>query len=368
MFITNVKIDGFRNLKNISLSPIPNINVLMGENAQGKTNLLEALWISSGAKSFRNAKDKEMLGFSSQIATVEVTFQDKEREQKVSITLSPNTKERKILLNGVKLRSFSELIGKLQCVIFTPQDLDLTKGSPEIRRNYIDLCISQIKPMYVKVISKYENILSQRNALLKNIVMGISKAEELDIWDDQLARQGAYISMLRKVYTDILYRHSAELYNEISGGKENLSLEYYSTVFENLENRTDYKGEMAREYFAKLKSTQNDDIRLGYTQVGVHRDDISVKINGISVKDYGSQGQNRSAALCMKLGQAKALCSEIGEMPVILLDDVLSELDVNRKNFVLKQINDAQIFITCCEPIKIKAGVYKVKSGEIKGK
>ncbi len=366
MYITDIKINGFRNLKGIALSPSPNINVLMGENAQGKTNLLEALWIASGAKSFRNAKERDMLGFTSQIATVDVSFKDNERSQTVSITLGQSTKERKILLNGVKLRSFSELIGKLQCVVFTPEDLDLTKGSPEVRRNYIDLCISQIKPMYAKVISKYENILWQRNALLKNIVMGISKPEELDIWDDQLSRQGAYISMLRKVYTDILYRQSAKLYHEISGGSEALSLEYYSTVFENLENRTDYKGEMANEYFKKLKSCQADDIRLGYTQVGVHRDDILVKINGISVKDFGSQGQNRSAALCMKLGQAHALCEEIGEMPVILLDDVLSELDKHRKNFVLKQINDAQIFITCCEPIKIKAGVFTVNSGEIK--
>ena len=296
---------------------------------------MEAVWLCSGEKSFRAARERDFIGFDKDKAEITVEYENSFRTETISLTLSKNQREKKILLNGVKLKSNSELIGKLLPVIFTPEDLELTKGSPEARRNYIDLCISQIKPAYRGVINKYEKILEQRNAVLKNIFLGNSGSAELDVWDIQLARQGAYISMI-------------------------------STVYELLEGRTDYKGKMSEEYYNRLVSTRDDDIRIGYTQTGVHRDDIAVKINGISVRDFGSQGQNRSCALCMKLGQAKALMNETGEMPVILLDDVLSELDRYRKDFVLSQINNAQIFITCCEPvIKTKGKIYEVKSGRI---
>lgn len=367
MRITHIVIDGFRNLSGVDIEPVSDVNVLMGENAQGKTNLLEGLWLCSGGRSFRFAKEKDFIGFERDKAEISVDFETSYRTQNISITFSRVPKERKILLNGVKVRSFSEIIGQLLPVIFTPEDLELTKGSPEVRRSYIDLCISQIKPMYSKVAAKYDKILDQRNAVLKNITFGISKPDELDIWDEQLARQGAYISMMRNTYTNILYAYSKELYNEISGGREELALRYISTVYDNLDGRTDYKGEMAEEYYNRLSESRSEDIRLGYTQQGIHRDDISVKVNGLSIKEFGSQGQNRSAALCMKLGQAKALMNETKEMPVILLDDVLSELDRSRKDFVLSQIKNAQIFITCCEPvIKAKGRIYEISGGRIK--
>lgn len=369
MRITSLKVNGFRNLRDISLSPNPGINILCGENAQGKTNLMEAIWLASGAKSFRGVKEKDIIGFDSESAFVDVSFESSVRSEDISLTLSRIQRERKILLNGVKLKSLSELVGRLLCVIFTPEDLFLTKGSPDIRRSYLDLCISQIKPMYAGVAAKYDILLAQRNAVLKNISMGISKPSDLEIWDEQIARQGSYISMMRYVYTEVLNRHTTVLYNEISQGREQMSLEYSSTVFEELKNRTDYKDSMAKEYLLRLHSSLNDDIKLGYTQVGVHRDELTVKIDTKSVRDFGSQGQNRSAALCMKLGQAKALYKETNEMPVILLDDVLSELDTSRKQFVLNQINDAQIFITCCEPIKVykeaKRHLFYLKGGKI---
>ncbi len=371
MRITKISVDGFRNLERVELSPCPEINVLCGENAQGKTNLLEAVWLCSGEKSFRAARERDFIGFDRDRAEINIEYENSFRTETVSLTLSRNPKEKKILLNGVKLKSSSELIGRLLPVIFTPEDLELTKGSPEARRNYIDLCISQIKPNYRGVTNKYEKILEQRNAALKNIFLGNSKSAELDIWDIQLARQGAYISMMRNTYTSILMTNAAELYDDISRQKEKLELSYVSTVYDSLDGRTDYKGVMSEEYYSKLVSTRDEDIRFGYTQTGVHRDDIAVKINGISVRDFGSQGQNRSCALCMKLGQARALMNEVGEMPVILLDDVLSELDKYRRDFVLSQINNAQIFITCCEPIgsssgkKAKGKIYEVKNGRI---
>ncbi len=366
MRITEVRIDGFRNLSKVDLSPGAGVNILFGENAQGKTNLLEAVWLASGEKSFRGAKEREEIGFDSENAQISVDFESSERTQNISLTISRRRGERKILLNGVRLRSYSELTGKLLLVIFTPEDLWLTRGTPEIRRDYIDLCIAQIRPVYKRLVLKYEGILEQRNTLLKNIVLGISKRDELEIWDEQLARQGSYISMMRGIYTKLLEAEASRLYSQISRGLERLELEYSSTVFESLERRTDYKGEMAAEYLEKLRLSRPEDIRLGYTQIGIHRDDILVKINGVLLRDYGSQGQNRSAALCMKLAQARALLAETGEMPVILLDDVLSELDRHRREFVVRQIGDAQIFITCCEPfIKTSGRVFKISGGKV---
>lgn len=367
MRITHISIDGFRNLSKIEINPDKDVNVFMGENAQGKTNLLEALWLCSGGKSFRFAKEKDFIGFDKDKAEISVDFETEYRSQNVTIRFARVAKERKILLNGVGVRSFNDIIGQLLPVIFTPEDLELTKGSPDIRRSYIDLCVSQIKPMFSKVTAKYEKILDQRNAVLKNIFLGTAKPDELDIWDEQLARQGAYISMMRNTYTNILYSYSKKLYYDISSGREELEIKYLSTVYEDLNGRTDYKGEMADKYYKRLYESRNDDIRLGYTQKGIHRDDISVKINGFPIKEFGSQGQNRSAALCLKLGQARALREESKEMPIILLDDVLSELDRSRKEFVLSQIGDAQIFITCCEPvIKANGRIYEIRGGKLR--
>ena len=263
MKITKISVDGFRNLESVMLSPCPEINVLCGENAQGKTNLLEAVWLCSGEKSFRAAREKDFIGFDRDRAEINIEYENSFRTETVSLTLSKNVREKKILLNGVKLRSNSELIGRLLPVIFTPEDLELTKGSPEARRNYIDLCISQIKPNYRSVTNKYEKILEQRNAVLKNIFLGNSEVAQLDIWDIQLARQGAYISMMRNTYTNILMTNAAELYNDISRQQEKLELSYISTVYDSLDLRTDYKGKMTEEYYSKLVSTRDDDIRFG---------------------------------------------------------------------------------------------------------
>ena len=239
MRITDVRIDGFRNLSKVDLSPGAGVNILFGENAQGKTNLLEAVWLASGEKSFRGAKEREEIGFDSENAQISVDFESSERTQNISLTISRRRGERKILLNGVRLRSYSELTGKLLLVVFTPEDLWLTRGTPEIRRDYIDLCIAQIRPVYKRLVLKYEGILEQRNTLLKNIVLGISKRDELEIWDEQLARQGSYISMMRGIYTKLLEAEASRLYSQISRGLERLELEYSSTVFEALsEGRT----------------------------------------------------------------------------------------------------------------------------------
>lgn len=366
MTITDFSADGFKNLKSVSITPAEGINIISGENAQGKTNLIEAIWILSGARSFRGTKEKDAIGFTEDYARLSLQLNDSMRSQEITAVLSRSPKERKITLNGVKQRYLTNLFGVLKCVVFTPEDLELSKGSPEIRRDFIDLCISQIKPAYSKTVSKYENVLVQRNALLKNISMGISTAEDLDVWDDQMARLGAYISVLKYQYTKKLGIFAGQLYDEISGGREKLTLEYSSTVFEDLEGREDWSTGLFDQYSELLQKNRAEDIRLGFTAFGVHRDDVLVKINGASAKDFGSQGQNRSAALSMKLGQAYILYEETSDMPVILLDDVLSELDRSRREFIISKLSGMQIFITCCEPItKLRGKMFTVENGKV---
>lgn len=368
MIIKTLAVDGFKNLKDVSLSFDKSLNVLCGENAQGKTNLIESMWICTGLKSFRGTKDKDFIGLEKDAFHIDLCFEDKQRSQNISFNMSKNNiKDKSVFLNGVKLNAPSKLFSSLNCVIFTPEDLELSKGSPENRRRFLDLSVCQIKRSYLGVINKYDDIINQRNRLLKNIALGVSQKDELDVWDEQLAKLGSYISVLRYAYTKKLSKTAAELYRDITLGKEELSLKLFSTVFEKLEGRDDYSGEMYEEYLNRLKENADEDLRLGYTQAGVHRDDLVTYINGLPSREYGSQGQNRSVALVLKLAQAYILSDEIGDSPVMLLDDVLSELDLIRQNFIISKIKNMQVFITCCEKNKVSklniGKFFEVKNG-----
>lgn len=374
MYITKLYVNGFKNLKDINISPHPKLNIFCGKNAQGKTNLIESIWICSGVKSFRNTKDKSMININDEVLNIELAFKDNNREQIIKYNMSrPNLKEKNVSLNGVKLKAPSNLFGSFNCVIFTPEDLELSKGSPDNRRKFVDLSVSQIKNSYNSVILKYDNILEQRNALLKNINQGKSKTEELEIWDVQLASMGSYISFLRYNYIKKLNSFAKHLYNEISKGNEELELKYFSTVFSDLENKKDYRGKMTEEYFNCLKNSLNDDLRAGFTTKGIHRDDLNGYINNLPVRDFASQGQHRSLALILKLAQAYILSEEINESPCILLDDVLSELDISRQKFVISKIDNMQVFITCCDkniPFdkKSRGKLFFIDEGKIVGK
>ena len=371
MFITHIRADGFKNLKQVDIETDKKLNILCGKNAQGKTNLIEALWLCSGVRSFRNTKDKRMIGIDCDMMSIDVSFQDSVRQQDIHYAcMKSNLKEKNVTLNGVKLKAPSKLFGSLNCVVFTPEDLELSKGSPDNRRRFLDLSVAQIKNSYSPLIDKYEAIIDQRNTLLKNIAYGRSDRAELDIWDIQLAKLGAYISVLRYNYTKKLNIFASRLYNEISNGTERLDLFYSSTVYSDLDGRTDYNGELYEEYYRVLQDNLEDDIRMGFTQRGIHRDDLGGKINGLFVRDFASQGQHRSIALVMKLAQAYILAEEIDDSPCILLDDVLSELDPSRQSFVVSKIHDMQVFITCCDrnfPFELNSGkLFIVENGRIR--
>ncbi len=372
MYITRIYADGFKNLKKVDLSPHEELNIFWGKNAQGKTNLIEAVWLCTGVRSFRSTKDSKMIDIDKDHMTIEVSFKDNFREQTVRYSMDKNNlKEKDLFLNGVKVKTPSKLFGQLDCVVFTPEDLDISKGSPEKRRQFIDLCVSQIKNNYSGVCAKYDRIIEHRNALLKNIAYGKSSKDELEGWDTQLAQLGSYISLLRYNYTKKLASFASKLYSEISQGKEKLEINYYSTVFSKLEGRKDFAGDLAREYLDVLKKNTDEDIRAGFTMKGIHRDDIITKINGLACRDYASQGQHRSTALVLKLSQAYILEQEKDDAPCILLDDVLSELDEFRQKFVLSKIKGMQVFITCCEKnIQFEKNqhgrLYNIEGGRIK--
>ncbi len=377
MHITRLKIDGFKNLKNVDISPHKDVNILYGKNAQGKTNLIEAIWLCSGVRSFRNTKDRDLICLDGDRFSIELDFDDGQRIQNISAAaVRPNVKDKNVSLNGVKLKALSGLFGKLFCVVFTPEDLELSKGSPDKRREFLDLSVAQIKGSYASVLAKYENALIQRNALLKNIAFGSASRDTLDIFDIQLSQLGSYIAMLRYNYVKKLLYFASPLYEEISSGKERLELIYQSTVFDDLEGRTDFAGEMANEYLAAMKRNLDSDLHSGFTQIGIHRDDLITRINGLYARDYASQGQHRSIALILKLAQAYILAQENENSPVILLDDILSELDRSRQSFVFSKIKNMQIFITCCSlsekvskteksPDFSKGRIYHIDSGKI---
>lgn len=367
MIINRICADGYKNLSAVDIIPHAEMNILCGDNAQGKTNMIEAVWLMTGCRSFRGTRDRDFIGFNKDMAEISVGFTDSFRKQEIAFSVRKNNiRDKNITLNGVKVNLLSKLFGTLKCVVFTPEDLFIAKGSPENRRNFIDLSASQLKHSFVYALNKYEALLGQRNALVKEIGLGRRSEDELDVWDVQLAKTGAYISVIRNTYCNNLNNYTECLYDKITDGKENMKLYYQSTIYKSLDGRTDHEGELADIYYDKLKQHVRDDIRAGYTVCGVHRDDVVALINGISAREFGSQGQQRSAALVMKLGQARIVRDQTGEAPVMLLDDVLSELDADRQRFVLENIDGMQVFITCCDSRALhssKGRIFSVAGG-----
>lgn len=369
MIIDRICADGYKNLSAVDIIPHSEMNILCGDNAQGKTNMIEAVWLMTGCRSFRGTRDRDFIGFDKEKAEISVDFTDSFRKQNISFSVKKaNIREKNIALNGVKVNLLSKLFGNLKCVVFTPEDLLIAKGSPDNRRNFVDLSASQLKRSFVYALNKYDDLLGQRNALIKDIAFGRRSEDELDIWDEQLAKTGAYISVIRDTYCNNLNNYTESLYNKITDGKETMKIYYQSTVYKNLDGRIDHEGELADIYYRKLKEHVQDDIKAGYTVCGIHRDDVVTLINGISAREFGSQGQQRSAALVMKLGQARIVRDQTGDAPVMLLDDVLSELDTERQRFILENIDGMQVFITCCDSRVLsgsKGRIFSVSGGSI---
>jgi len=347
LIITFAEIDGFKNLSGISFQPDVKYNIIVGPNAQGKTNLLEALWILSGCRSFRGSKERDYISLNGNRMSAKIKIYDSLREQKIEMTMSRSAASPKtIMLNGVKQKGSRALFDVFKCIAFIPDDIEIIKGSPERRRSFIDMAASQLNPVFVVHINKNNAIMNQRNALLKEIMQGNAPASVLEVWDRQAAHEGALISYMRNEYVGKINEICGRLYKTISGGSEELELEYKSNVFRPEDFEKPCGEEAFEQYYQKLRDNADYDIRTGVTHAGVNRDEILIKINGVSARDYGSQGQIKSAALVMKLAQAEIYKKRSKEAPVIFLDDVMGELDESRQRFVFDIIRGMQTFIT----------------------
>ena len=354
MIITSLEFEGFRNLCDGVIEPCRGVNVFYGENAQGKTNLIECIWLLSGNRSFRGARDSELVGFGRDRTKIKATFFSEGRDQTAEIVLASGKKE--ALLNGVKQKSSAALLGHLCAVVFSPEHLTLVKGAPEGRRSFIDGAICQIKPGFKDTLASYKRTLMQRNTLLKDIPRHPELEMTLDAWDLRIAVLGASVIRVRMKYVERLCECALRYHLGISNNSEKLNIDYFSTVPKEYCGTTD----SVRDYIvSELRNRRRDDIAAGSTSIGPHRDDLEITINGSSVRRYGSQGQQRSCVLSMKIAEEELIRLSVDEEPLVLLDDVLSELDSRRQEFLLNEIGDRQVFITCCET----ASVERLKGG-----
>jgi len=360
VFIKNLGFENYRNLKNSSLSPSPDINIIYGSNAQGKTNLIECMWLLTGGRSFRGAKDRELITFDKKFARVKASFFSTNREQTVEILVQNN--KRTPFLNGVQKNYMSEIIGSFCAVIFSPNHLALVKNGPDERRNFIDSALCQIKPSYAVFLSRYRKILNHRNALLKAIQKNPSLKDTLDIWNERLADEGSLIALHRYAYMKEFSKLSSQFYQGISDNSETLETACKTGCGSTSDMPRD---ELKNCILTFLRQKQEEEIYLGYTIRGVHRDDMTIKINSRDARSYASQGQQRSAVLSMKLAEASLLQKSKGEPPVILLDDVLSELDSQRQDYLMHRLDGFQVFITCCDTNISAQNKFLIKNGEI---
>ena len=361
MYIKKIKVENFRNIDFMEIEPHNEINIIYGQNGQGKTNLLEAIWLFTGCKSFRNAKDNELVQFNEENSKISIEYETEARKNKASVCIE---KKRTASLNGIALSSPRELIGKYYSVVFSPVHLSLIKEGPLNRRKFIDTAISQIDNMYAKKLMYFNHLIQQKNALLKNAAENSSLLDTIDIWDEKIALAGADVISDRIGYIKKLQIKATEIYRGISGEKEKLSIKYLS----NVKNESEDKNKIAEKYYETMKKNRPNDLYLKNTTSGPHRDDIEILINDISARKFGSQGQQRSASLALKLGESEIINDLKGEHPIILLDDVMSELDSTRQNYILNKMTGKQVFITCCEKETISrlcAGkIIKIEKGK----
>lgn len=346
MHITQLLLKGYRNYDLCQIELSNRLNLIIGDNGQGKTNLLESLYIGGFGKSFRTSKDIEWLKFEEPLAIIRIAFEKMGRNNVIDIKLLKNRKK-EIKLNGVHLNKMSELIGHLNLVLFSPEDLKLVKESPSERRKFIDRELSHISPSYYHKLIQYNRVLDQRNVSLKQMQQKRQIDHALlDIWDEQLSDLGSHLMMKRDLFIKDLAQISKRIHSEITSGKENLIVTYNCSL--NTKSMSKYDT-IKSDFVALLIQNRQKDMERGYTSVGPHRDDLGLEIDSVDLKAYGSQGQQRTAALALKLSEIEIIYETLGEYPILLLDDVMSELDAHRQNFLIKTFEKVQTIVTTTE-------------------
>lgn len=357
MICSEVNYRKFRNIEGERIEFSPDVNLILGRNAQGKTNALEGIWLMANGKSHRASQAKEMIAFGSESAAVEIRYRDFQRESELTMEFYRSGR-RICRKNGLNVPKMSQFIGNFRAVLFTPEHLAIVKEGPALRRGFLDCAISQLSPGYVAALQSYGKILQQRNRLLNDIAEGLadpkgSVGQTLEIWSEKLAVEGEKISAARAKYTARLNAMVGEIFADMTGGRERVTIGY-------TEPRT------KEQILLALEEHRQREYRAGVTLAGVHKDDLAIEINGSSVRSYGSQGQQRSVALAMKIAEGEISREQSGEYPVFLFDDILSELDEVRKSYILSGLSGRQVLITACDilpsggmnVIRCEAGKY----------
>ncbi|OOM11061.1 DNA replication/repair protein RecF [Clostridium saccharobutylicum] len=359
MYVKNIMLVNYRNYENLQIELNKNVNVFIGDNAQGKTNVLEAIYYGAFAKSHRTSKDKELINWKNDKAYISLLIGKSRLDKKIDINILRDGKKA-IKVNSVKVNKIGELFGTFNVVMFSPEDLKVIKEAPNLRRKVLDMELSQINKKYYFNLVQYNKILNERNSILKSRNFN---SDILEIYDLQLVNHADYIISKRLEYIDKINFYGNEIHSEITDGKEKIKFKYNCTV----NNLDDFK----TNYLKKLQDNILRDKEKGLTSIGPHRDDFSIFINNIDTKIFGSQGQQRTAILTMKFSSLKIIKEITGEYPVLLLDDVLSELDLNRKKYILSTINGIQTIITCTgiddlkDYLDDKAKIFNVSNGQI---
>lgn len=333
MIIQSLELNNFRNYQKLQLTFDERTNIFYGDNAQGKTNILEALYLSGTSKSHKGSKDRDIIFFGEEEGHIRTFVKKGEADYKIDIHLKKN-KTKGIAINGVPIRKASEIFGIANFVFFSPEDLGIIKQGPSERRRFLDLELCQLDKVYLHNLANYNKIVTQRNKLLKDLFFRNDLLQTLDVWDLQMAEYGKKIIESREQFIGELDAIISLLHKNLSGGRENLRISYE-------------KNTKKEDLYENLQRNRERDLKLKISTVGPHRDDLLFSADGIDLRKFGSQGQQRTAALSLKLSEIELVKKIIHDTPVLLLDDVLSELDHNRQNYLLNSIHDIQTMITC---------------------
>lgn len=333
MYVKSLELKNFRNYDSLSIAFDQGTNILYGDNAQGKTNILEGIYLCGTTKSHRGSKDREVIHFDKDESHIRMFVCRDEVIHKIDMHLKKN-KPKGIAIDGVPIRKASELFGIVNIVFFSPEDLNIIKNGPSERRRFLDSELSQLNRFYLIQLTNYNKVVMQRNKLLKEIRDSGPLRGTLDVWDEQMVMYGKSLIEERIQFVDQLNAILAGIHQQLTGGKEHIDLIYEPNV-------------RAEEFEKQLRKSRDRDLQFRASSLGPHRDDLCVKVNGIDIRRYGSQGQQRTAALSLKLSEIYLVKKIIKDTPILLLDDVLSELDSSRQNYLLKSIGDIQTFITC---------------------
>ena len=354
MHIKEISLENFRNYEKQNIILNPDINIIYGNNAQGKTNIIEAIFLCSYGKSFRAKKDSDLIKFEKERAKVEVLYEKIDREGKITVNID---NKKLFYINDINQKKISDIIGKINIVTFTPDDIEIIKDGPQRRRKFLDMMISSLKPNYIHLLNTYNKALEQRNNYLRQIKIENKSINMLDIWDETLSEYSYKIFEYRKYFIDKFSEKLEVFHNLITkSGKEEIKIKYISN------------GRDRESYLENLRKSRQVDIKRGFTATGIHRDDFMIYINNRPVAIFGSQGQQRTAVLTLKLCELQIVKDELNENPILLLDDFMSELDNQRRKSFLENIEGNQVIITCTDKIELnrKASNFFVEKGVCK--